>query len=586
MKYDLRMNLSRPSHDARKSAVASVRLVVAGTLVLALATQVAPGAAQQRPLTAADVPRVSPSAAAGAVALSGLNGKALVERLLMEPDAGATLRLAIGMTSPEFQKAANIETLVAALSALRADSMKQLLPALLAPIEARDAQRIAQQAFGDLPPMARSITIRRHLSGAEGMMAALDGEPLTWPLPASSFATTHLVAAARAWPSEKQTFTGVNEYEIVAKGMTANVREEITMIFEGQQVGLRQVKRETIEQNGDPAAVGSYVVERGTFEPASGVNTVKASHARRLRPTSTHRVTTETVREAKADRCPDAAGLSHGLTIASVTIRATAGATGTGSPSLLESVAHGTATGHVNDVAKLAGIDWDVKSETRLETLSAGEDFRLSQSMRLVTNPGGSVPVTVTAGELGVTGVGSTEAARKMLSIQDGFSQDAFGPLLFAYDAAESEWRAGACVELAVASGAEPKQLQAGEARRLVVEARHRYDKEPPAVPATAAPGGCAHLHGRRARRRRRQCVVQFDLTARHRPRRQRIVRPGRRRLAADSVCVCRLQVRRVHGGGLSHHANERSGDIDCPRPIGAIGRRQHRLCRHRTLLR
>ena len=492
------MTLSFASSD-----VALVRFAIA--FALTLTPHGAPFiAAQPRPLTTADLPRVSPQLPADVAALRGTKGKPLVERLVLAPDAGATLRLALGMTSPEFMKGAKTEELIAALSALRADSMKQLLPEVLGPLEVRGAQDVALAAAQrDGYAFAASTTMAVGQSRAAGIMpAALRVESARWPWPTRMLVAAHgdavvrtvhapnaSSAAGRLWPAEQQTYMAVNEYEIVVGGMTANVREEITFLFETRHVGFRHVKRETVEQNGDPAAVGRYVVEQGTIEPATGVSSVKTSHARRLRPTSTHRVTTETIREAKVERCPDAAGVTRGQTLASATVRATAAATGSGAPSFIESIARGTATGRVNDEAALTGVEWDVKSETRMEALNAGENFSLSQSMRIVTTEGSS-DVSITPSELGVTGVGSGEAARKMLSIQDGLGSSGFGPLLQSYDTAEAGWRRGACVELTVASGAQPARLRSGESRRLVVEARHRFEPAPPEVPVTGRPSG------------------------------------------------------------------------------------------------
>lgn len=462
--------------------VSRFRLVGAFTLALVVILQTNSGATQSRPLTAGDFPKQGPLTPAAAATLRGVTGAALAERVVLASDEGATLRLALSLASPDFATGVKVEDLIATLTALRADSMKRLMPALLAPIEARDANRGQARGIGP---------------AAGQMAAAFRSEPASWPWPAASLLPDHVVTdsspAEIEWPTETGSSTVVNEYEMVVNGMTANVRDEVTMLSEGRHVGIRHVKRETVEQNGDPTAVGRYIVEQGTIEGGKFRSTATSPHARRLRPTSTHRMTTEVVREAKVERCPDAGGLTRGQTLISITIRSTAAANGTGAPAMVEIAARGTSTGRVNDMAKMAGFDWDVNAETKMQSLGSGEDFRLSESTHLATDGSG---VTGTQGEVVASGVGNKETALKMLSAQRKADADGYGPLLFAYDSAEKEWRRGACVELTVASGAEPRPLKPGEARKLVVEARHRYDKEPPAIPVTAKPSGGSLIPG------------------------------------------------------------------------------------------
>lgn len=181
----------------------------------------------------------------------------------------------------------------------------------------------------------------------------------------------------------------------------------------------------------------------------------------------------------------------EGETFSSITIRGTAAAMSNGSPAFLEIVSSGKVTGHVNDAATLTGLDWEVSSQSRHESLNQGENFRLSQTSTLRTqNMQGEVSVGFEYGELVVSGVGSTEDARNVLSAQQAICTGSFGHLLNVYDQAEEGWRWGNCVELVVASGEEPQRLRSGETRKLIVEARHRYEPPPLAVPVTGKPTG------------------------------------------------------------------------------------------------
>src|SRR5690349_13077514 len=114
--------------------VARVRIVGAFTLGLAFIVQTTPGATQARPLTAADFPKQALPTPGSAATVRGQAGTALAERVVLTSDDGLTLRLALSLASPDFTKGARVDDLIATLTALRAESMKPLMPALLAPI--------------------------------------------------------------------------------------------------------------------------------------------------------------------------------------------------------------------------------------------------------------------------------------------------------------------------------------------------------------------------------------------------------------------------------------------------------------------
>ena len=475
--------------------LARVGMVLPLTVIMLSVQGAFSAAGQQRPLTAADLGELKPQAVVPPGGLSQSTGSARTESLVLAPYDDTALRLALAVTGADFLKGTNAERLIGDAAAVRAEAMRQLLPEiqkardaeaareadaawLMAPRPLQEASLAAGRSKGRLftAPHVTLAPVRAEIAGRL-MPAVASSAALRTGRPAAVHGT-----APRQWPPAGHTSTAVAEYEVVADGMTANVREELSLIFETRQVGFRHVKRETVERNDDPAALGRYVVESGMID-ARG-STVKALRPRRLKPTSTHRVTTETVREARVDRCPDAAGLTRGDTRASVSIRATSAATGNGGPLLMDITARGVSTGRVDDGATLTGFDWNVTAESRMESLGAGENFRLGNgmSMRVSSLPDGPPP-SVTGLSVTVTGVGSREAAQKMHSAQGDVLSGAFGPLLHAYDYAEDTWRGGGCIALTAASGAEPARLPGGEPRRLVVEARHRYETEPPAVP-------------------------------------------------------------------------------------------------------
>ena len=451
-------------------------------------------AGQQRPLTAADL---RPTPAPVVPPTSGLRQGTSSERtesLLLAPYDDTALRLVFDLTGAEFLKGVDTARLIREAAAQRAEAMRELLPDIRRSLEADKADAAALMAPGRMDPASGTARSSRRSVPSPRITVVRSGSSAPVLMPAATSGPTPSLRRAvikapvrRQWPNPGQTSTIVAEYEIVVNGITTNIREEVSLIFETRQVGFRHVQRETIERNDDPAAVGRYTVESGTID-ADGTSTVKAAKARRLKPTSTHRMTTESIREARVDRCPDPAGLTRGQTRASVSIRATTAATGNGSPLLTDITAQGTSTGRVDDAAALTGFDWEVTAETRMESLGTGENFRLADgmSMRYFGPSGGPAP-NVTMKGVTVTGVGSTETAQKMRGTQEKLFLDTFLPLLQSYDHAENSWRGGGCIALTTASGAEPARLSSGEARRLVVEARHRHETEPPAVPVAGS---------------------------------------------------------------------------------------------------
>lgn len=425
-------------------------------------------AAQQRPLTVEDVRRNAPKVVVPSRVPQEGTPATRAESLVLAPYDDTALRLALELTGAEFLKGVDTERLVRDIAAQRAETMRELLPQIRKALEVEEAKE------GD--GAARFAMAPRVTGFASALMPAVASDVALPMRRSAMFDAT----APNQWPDRKQTSTIVGEYEVVVDGMTANVRDELTLIFEERQVGWRHVKRETVEQNGDPSAVGRYMVESGTID-ADGTSTVKAGKPRRLKPTSTHRATTETISEARVDRCPDAAGLARGQTHGSLSMRATSGAMGNGSPLLVDMTTKGTSTGRVDDAAALTGFDWEVTAESRIESLGDGENFRLENGMSL-RHPASGAP-SVTMKGLTITGVGTDERATKAHAAQEKMFLIAYLPLVGAYERAEESWRGGGCVALTPASGAEPKRLPSGEARRLVVEARHRYEAEAPAVP-------------------------------------------------------------------------------------------------------
>ena len=469
-----------PTEKFMKLSATNIPLVLSVLISIFVVSGVLPATAQQRPLTAADFPKGNPKADES---LRGLKGKDLTENLLLRPYDGTALRLAFGKSSPEFLKGKSAEELIAELSMLRAESMKQVVPDILAPLNHRGTFGVKIQVPGAMLHQRR-----------QEFTQARTVHPLAFLTAVYAEAQRQLYEAPFEGPREfadnDYSITGVNEYEYVTQGMTANVREEIITSYETRHIRYRHVKRETVEQNDDPNAVGRHVVEQGTIDSRSGSNTIKSVHPRRLRPTSSFRVTTETIIEAKVERCPTADGLTRGETLFSMTVRGTAAAMSNGAPLFMEVVSPGKATGHVDDAASLTGFDWEVSSRSRHESLNAGDNYQLSQTTKMqIQNLHGDVAVSEERGQLVVSGVGSTEDARKLLSVQDASMVLTYGPLLNMYDQAEAGWRRGSCVELVVPSGTE-RRVRRGEAHRLVVEARHKYEAPPLAVPVTGAPAG------------------------------------------------------------------------------------------------
>ncbi|OEH78049.1 hypothetical protein cyc_09483 [Cyclospora cayetanensis] len=164
-----------------------------------------------------------------------------------------------------------------------------------------------------------------------------------------------------------------------------------------------------------------------------------------------------------------------------------------GAPLFIEIASPGKVTGFVDAAATLTGFDWEVSAQSRMESLNAGENFRLAQTrlggLRNMEENGKGSTENAVLGELVVSGVGTTDGARKVLSLQDAAIGDAAGPLLDVLDKAEAEWRGGKCVELVVPLGTEYK-VRPGVAQRFVVEGRHRYESPPLAVPVTATAAG------------------------------------------------------------------------------------------------
>lgn len=273
-----------------------VLLLLANILVLCCAL---PATAQQRPLTAADFPKEIPKVDES---LRGLKGKDLTERLLLTPYDGTALRLALGMTSPEFLKGTSAEKLIAELSALRAASMKQLLPEILTPIHHRSTSGLRTQIPGAMLNLQTQQFAQARMVHPLAFFTAVYAV-----VPRLSYGAT--MEERNEFPDNNYSLTGVNEYEYVVNGSTANVREEITYSIETRYIRWRHLKRETVEKNDDPKALGRYVVERGIMDSKS--NEIKSVHPRRLRPTSTNRVTIETINEAKVERCPTADGITR-----------------------------------------------------------------------------------------------------------------------------------------------------------------------------------------------------------------------------------------------------------------------------------
>jgi len=434
--------------------------------------------AQQRTLTAADLPKTIPQFDKS---LQGVKGKALTEMIWFQPYDWSNLLLALNSTHPDFLKGVTAKELIWELSNIRAASFEELLPVILPAL------------------IERTVEPRRHISEDLGSYKLQFGQGRGMTaLVFSGIFQAHvpllfyqIASTEDKTGSENIISGGFNEYEYVFNGLTANVREEIKFSVDKKYVTIHHLKREIVEQNGDPTALGRHVVERGFYGSASEKNSLQPRHPRKLKVVSTHRATTETIRQVTVERCPDGNGLSHGETLASSTIRITAAASISGSPVFMEVVSRGNLKGQVSDAAELMSFDWEVKSNARKESLNDGQNFGITGSMTLNSwdFKGAGTP-SFNFGETNVTGVGTTEEAKKMLSIMNASRTDALALILLAYSFAETEWRNGGCIELVVASGSEPKKLTSGEARRVVVEARHSNDPSPTSVPVLGNPWG------------------------------------------------------------------------------------------------
>lgn len=121
-----------------------------------------PAAAQQRPLTAADFPKVAPKIDES---LLKLKGKDLTERILLMPYDGTALRFALGKVSPEFLNGTSADDLIAELSTLQAESIKQILPDILTSLERRGRELKTQRYFSakPLPPSVSFMIINNEL---------------------------------------------------------------------------------------------------------------------------------------------------------------------------------------------------------------------------------------------------------------------------------------------------------------------------------------------------------------------------------------------------------------------------------------
>ena len=435
---------------------------------------------QTTPLKAADISKIYPEIDGS---LKKLKGKDLTEKLLLAPYDGSALLLALSKTSPGFMAGTTADELIVALSNLRVNSFNQLLPEILGPLNHPGNRNIRiQTPLGMLqwPYQEQPLAVGSTFVYSTAIMA------YTLPF------RTGLTKALYGQLADVGLVTGgVNEYEWVAEGKTANVREEIMFAIETRFIKFRSIKRETVEHNNDPTAAGRYIVERGYIGPDAGNSNVTMMNPRRLQPTNTHRVTVETIQEAKVERCPDENGIIKGETLSSITIRITAAATGTGSPLFTEVTSQGTTTGQVNEAAELTGYDWKVNSQARNESLNTGQNFKISENMlmRDMDANGPGAP-TYTIDEPLVSGEGNGEDAQKLYKLLSNSSIVMYGQLLDVYENAEKQWRSGACVELVVGSGQEPRNLKPGEPRRIAIESRHSYQAPPISVPVTGTAAG------------------------------------------------------------------------------------------------
>lgn len=436
------------------------------TVISLTALSFLPGdASAQRRISPADIPPIKLDTAAITNA-APVGSPDFIKTILLAPSSATLLRQALAKAGPEWAPGGRVARALQKLSADVAEAIVQRMPAATGA-----AKGFLPLAWGRSDELARGVfALNKSSQSWRG-----------WPT-MTGFATRSGVAAsviASGRDETPETATVFAEMEQVADGYVLNERTEMTIIYDKRRVGVRMYKRTTIEKTQEPSAVPAFV-DAGTLYPGTGQRKVDRSGPSRLNTSSAERVTSTTVNEATVDRCPDVSGLSRGQTVSRRTdaVKGTISATA-------EVLAQGTVVGNVDDAASLSGYDVDVKTDYKEQVPATGTDIRIETSFNYGKKTRSKNFRFGKQAPFAAEGTGDLTDGKATGTLIGELQIAAIPHLNWAFDIAEKWWQGQNCLELVIASGAAPSELEKGETRQIVVEGRHLEEPAPPKIPVT-----------------------------------------------------------------------------------------------------